>query len=341
MTDIDPPRLRIRFPADLLAAVPYLVGFHPADSVVVVGIRGEQLALAVRGDLPPVPSHVAGIVARQGVDAATIIGYGPAQRVSPAVLQVRDALLGRGIDVYDALRVTDGRYWSYVCDNPSCCPPEGTPFDPVSSPVAAQFAYCGQEALPSRAALVARLAPVEGPARVSMRQATARAQARLDQLATAEPERAAVDRLQCAAGAEAVTGALARHSAGDRLTDDEVAWLAVLLGCVAVRDLAWQRIDESRLHIGVWTDVVQRAEPHLAAPPASLLAFAAWRLGEGALAVVALERALRADPGYPLALLLDKVLRQGIAPTAVAGWPDLNGRAGRPRRSRTRRRAGR
>ncbi|HZN17384.1 MAG TPA: DUF4192 domain-containing protein [Micromonosporaceae bacterium] len=362
MTDTVVPRLRIRFPADLLAAVPYLVGFHPADSVVVVGVRGEQLALAVRSDLPPVPSHVAGIVAKQAVDATTIIGYGPAHRVGPAALGVRDALLGRGIDVYDVLRVTDGRYWSYACDNPSCCPAEGTPFDPVSSPVAAQFAYHGQEALPSRAALVARVAPVDGPARESMRQATARAQARLDQLvagaarqvagegrlaagvgrrAAGEPEPAEVGRLMRAAGAEAVTAALTRHGAGTRLTDDEVAWLTVLLGCVAVRDLAWQRIDESRLHIGVWTDVVQRAEPHLAAPPASLLAFAAWRLGEGALAVVALERALRADPGYSLATLLDRVLRQGIAPTAIAGWPDPSGRSSRARRSRARRRAGR
>ncbi|HET8680871.1 MAG TPA: DUF4192 domain-containing protein [Micromonosporaceae bacterium] len=356
MTDIDPPRLRIRFPADLLAAVPYLVGFHPADSVVVVGVRGGQLALAVRGDLPPEPSHIAGIVARQGVDAAAVIGYGPAHRVGPAALQVRDALLGCGIDVYDVLRATDGRYWSYLCDNPSCCPPEGTPFDPVSSAVAAQLAYHGQEALPSRAALVARVAPVDGPVRESMRQATARAQDRLDRLVAGEgqlvagdgqpaaggPVPAAGDHLVHAAGAEAVTAALTRHGAGDRLTDDEVAWLTVLLRCVAVRDLAWQRIDGSRLHIGVWTDVVQRAERHLVAPPASLLAFAAWRLGEGALAVVAVERALDADPGYPLAILLDRVLRRGIAPTALPGWPDPDGRASRARRtSRARRRAGR
>ena len=34
-------------PADFLAAVPYLLGFHPADSVVVVGDRRPEGA--VRG----------------------------------------------------------------------------------------------------------------------------------------------------------------------------------------------------------------------------------------------------------------------------------------------------
>lgn len=322
MTDIDPPRLRVRFPADLLAAVPYLIGFHPAESVVVVGVRGERLAVAVRGDLPPAADHMAEVVARQRVTAATVIGYGPADQVRPGVIGVRDALLRHGIEIYDVLRVTDGRYWSYACGNPQCCPSEGTPFDPVASPVAARFAYAGQEALPSRACLVERVAPVDGPARVSMRQATARAETRLHELVAPGSGPAAVARLTLAAGAEAVTGALARHAAGDRLTDDEVAWLTVLLGCVDVRDLAWQRIDGSRCHLGLWTDVVCRAEPRLVAPPASLLAFAAWRVGDGALAVVALDRALRADPGYALALLIEEALRQGIAPSAIASWPN-------------------
>nr|WP_305070542.1 DUF4192 family protein [Micromonospora sp. 4G55] len=52
MTATDRPRLTVRSPADLLAAVPYLLGFHPADSVVVVAMRAQRVVFAARADLP-------------------------------------------------------------------------------------------------------------------------------------------------------------------------------------------------------------------------------------------------------------------------------------------------
>ncbi|MFD0787811.1 DUF4192 family protein, partial [Micromonospora azadirachtae] len=52
MASTEPPRLAVRSPADLLAAVPYLLGFHPADSVVVVAMRGRRVVFAARADLP-------------------------------------------------------------------------------------------------------------------------------------------------------------------------------------------------------------------------------------------------------------------------------------------------
>jgi hypothetical protein len=99
-----------------------------------------------------------------------------------------------------------------------------------------------------------------------------------------------------------------------------VAWLSVVVGHLPVRDHAWWRIDSmdspARLapHIALWLDVLRRAEPELAAPPASLLGFAAWRAGEGAVASIAVARALEADPEYPMAQLLDQALRHGLSP---------------------------
>jgi hypothetical protein len=107
-----------------------------------------------------------------------------------------------------------------------------------------------------------------------------------------------------------------------------------------VRDFAWERITDDESHVALWTDVLRRVEPELAAPPASLLAFAAWRTGQGALASVAVDRALRSTPGYSLARLMDEVLRHGVAPSKLDGWPDFGRtRAGRhPRRLRQQRR---
>jgi|GEM_PF-6529566 len=44
----------------------------------------------------------------------------------------------------------------------------------------------------------------------------------------------------------------------------------------------------------------------------------AWSSGEGAQAGVAIDRALRIDPGYRLAGLVDALLRSGRAPNWVA-----------------------
>jgi hypothetical protein len=66
--------------------------------------------------------------------------------------------------------------------------------------------------------------------------------------------------------------------------------------------------------------VVRRAEPAYLPSPACLLAFTAWQSGNGALANVALDRALAVDPGYSMALLLRDTIDAG-APPSLARLP--------------------
>ncbi|MFR9774547.1 DUF4192 domain-containing protein [Micromonospora sp. MS34] len=342
MTPTDQPRLAVRSPADLIAAVPYLLGFHPADSVVVVAMRGRRVVFAARGDLPgpgadpqPAARHLAEVVARQGTESATVIGYGPATRVTSAVDAVGEALDGAGLLVLDALRVSDGRWWSYLCTEPECCPPDGTPYDPGASRVSAAAVFAGQVALPDRAALTAQVSALDGPVRVAMRRATVRARGRLAALTPeATGTGTAGSRSVRSAGVAAVRTAFRRHRRGQRLTDDEAAWLTVLLGQLSVRDHAWERTDGRDADISLWTDVLRRAEPELIAAPGSLLAFASWRAGYGALAAVALERVLAAHPDYSLAVLLDDLLRRGLPPSELDGWPEVGGAAVLRRRRR-------
>jgi hypothetical protein len=65
--------------------------------------------------------------------------------------------------------------------------------------------------------------------------------------------------------------------------------------------------------------VTRRARPDLVPGPASLLAFAAWRTGDGTLATLALNRALAADPSYRMAGLLDQVIQAGLPPSVLDG----------------------
>lgn len=334
MTPTNVPKLSVRSIADLISVVPYLLGFHPTDSIVVIAFNDRKLVFAARVDLPPVgappadrraaATHLSAVVGNQDAETVTIIGYGPADRVTPAVDAVSVALAGAGLGVIDVLRVTDGRYWSYTCDNPECCPAEGIAFEPATTQIAAAATVAGQVALPDREALQRQVAPVDGRVRESMRRATDRAGERLAALLDAAPPDDPLGRrvLQ-RVGAVVVREAMDRHRDGGWLTDDEVAWLSLLLAHIPVRDYAWERIGTEEWHLALWTDVLRRAESEMAAAPACLLAFAAWRGGQGSLASVAVERALHAAPDYSMALLMQEVLCNGIAPSKLDDWPTM------------------
>jgi hypothetical protein len=324
------PRIRVGSLDGFLAIVPHLLGFHPARSMVVVGLdaRRGRVVLAFRYNLPDPPDaaaakdiadHAAAVLARRRIKTAIAAGYGPGPLVTPVAESVRAALRGAGIGVRDLLRVEDGRYWSYVCQDPRCCPPEGVPFEGAAHPAAAALDAAGLPARPDRAALAASLAPVDGPAAASMRRATERALRRAERL-TASAGAPDGDRLIVDAARAAVREAIARYRGGGRITDhDDLAWLTVTLTDLRVRDDAWARMDPRfrAAHQRLWTDLVRRApEPYVPAP-ASLLAFTAWQSGEGALANIAVERALAADPGYSMAHLLGQALDAGLPPSAA------------------------
>lgn len=328
------PMLRVGSPASLLAVIPGLLGFHPARSLVVVGAgppRG-RIEVAFRYDLPEPPdrgaatriaSHAAGILARQQLTLAVVVGYGPGTMVTP----VADALVGElrraGITLHDMLRVDNGRYWSYSCQDPHCCPAEGVPFDPASHPTAGAMAAAGSKALRDRAALAATIAPLGGLVGESMRQAAHRAERRAAGLRRAGPDPGrfggSAERV-IDAGLRAVKEAVAEYRRGGRLAGyDEIARLAVSLADLRVRDDAWARMlpEHAAAHLRLWTDVVRHAPARYVPAPASLLAFTAWQAGNGALANLAAERALAADPGYSMALLLLDAVGAGVPPSAA------------------------
>lgn len=70
-------------------------------------------------------------------------------------------------------------------------------------------------------------------------------------------------------------------------------------------------------HLQLWTAVTRYAQPGYVAAPASLLAFVAWQAGEGAIATIAIERALADDPTYQMAQLIRDALDAGLPPSAA------------------------
>ncbi len=333
------PRQRIRVggPVALLAAVPVLLGFEPSDSMVVIGTEPPraQVRLTLRYDLPDpadaslandLARHAVSVLAAQCAQTAVAVGYGPGHRVTPLADALREHARGAGIALTEVLRAQNQRYWSYICASSCCCPPEGTPFDVSDHPVTRAFAAAGAApVLSSRAELAATVAPADGDLAEAMRRATRDAEQRVGRLVARvarSGRKASARRLIATVGLQAVSTAIGRYRRGDSVGPEVAAWLTVVLRDLRVRDDAWSRMlpEHRAAHLRLWTDLTRMARPGYVPAPASLLAFVAWQSGNGALANVALDRALDDNPRYSMAMLLRQAVDSG-APPSLARLP--------------------
>ena len=316
MTSTTPlPVARLSTPGDIAATIPTLCGFVPHESVVVLSLRGarRRLGLTVRLDLPAPESaeQVAGFLAARVLEdggvAAVVAVFAPTRRP-----ELVDALVAacrrRGVTVTEAVHVGDGRWTSYLCDD-ACCPAEGTALPPVPALVEVQAALDGRAVLRGRDELVQSLAP---PAE-SPREALAVAEAQWS-LERAEAGEAAA---RGAAVAQA-RDALALASSGGVLDLAACIRLAVTLHDVRVRDeVATWSLDDADGVLALTEQVARQVGPPHDAPVSAVLAWVAYSRGDGARANAALDRALRCDPQYSLALLLRSALDGAVSPDVV------------------------
>ena len=300
--------------------------------VLAVAPPRDRVKLGFRYDLPDPPdaaaaadiaAHAVSVLARQRITAAIVAGYGPGRLVTPVTDALRAAAAQARVTLREVLRAEDGRYWSYLCIDPDCCPADGVPYDDLSHPAATALSAAGLTARPDRESLARTLAPVTGAAAESMRGATARALDRVSSLIVAQRAGGrGGDILQpvISAGLSAVQEMITRYRDGGQLaSDDEAAWLSVALADLRVRDDAWARMEPEHqaAHQRLWTDLARRACPEYRPAPAALLAFTAWQAGHGTLANIAVERALDADPAYSMALLIADAVESGLPPSAA------------------------
>lgn len=331
----DGKTLKLRGAADIVAALPYLVGFQPTGSLVLVGLRGERrrVGLTLRVDLPEpewaeecvrwVLPHLERNDAREVIVALYPTSGALAAESVDAVMQaLSDRLQRRGIGLREALVVADGRWWSLVCGDPRCCPPEGTPLPDVPSVVDVAMTVEGRRVLPSRGALDASLEPVTGLLRDSMEEALRLAGAHLcDRVWAGAKDEVAEESLRLLRDAVRARADQARVGgllAACELSARAAARLIVGLDDVGVRDevITWFDGEWGQAAYSLMRELAPRAVPPFHVVPLTVLGWLAYLHGEGALASMAAERALAADPDYGMAVILDDALRRGIAPSA-------------------------
>ncbi|WP_460707156.1 DUF4192 domain-containing protein [Myceligenerans halotolerans] len=168
--------VRVRGPQDLIAFVPFRLGYQPSESVVVVSVRGRRqvVGLVARLDLDAFDGRctdgraarevaaesLARVATKDGADRVVVVGYTGA--ALPAALdagtRVRRAVEATSARVEAQLPgteswiVTPGGYRALDCTDPLCCPAEGRPVeDIIHSRIAATMVLAGRSVAPSRA----------------------------------------------------------------------------------------------------------------------------------------------------------------------------------------------
>ncbi len=328
-----PAVARLTSPGEIVAALPHVCGFVPSESLVVVSLRGprKRMGITMRFDL--VACGLADLAAAEVVarlrhdqaDQALLVVFteedGPLPR-SALVSVVSAGCAAEGIAVHEALLVRAGRWFSYDCHDDRCCPPEGTPIpessgSPGLSLLAAEAVLDGRAVRASRAELAASVAPpvflAARAAEQEQEDAFERWMGRID-VDGEGAERAAATALWDAALAHAREGRFV-------LTAREVADLAVGLHDISLRDAILVRIvDDSEHLLALLLWLARTIVPPQDAAVCTLLAVTAWVRGDGALANIALDRALATDPDYSLATLVRIGLDRAVPPRQVKEW---------------------
>ena len=323
------PTTTLSSPSDIVAIIPYQLGFEPRDSLVVVALEGPRrrfgmtmrldLALAA-ADASDQADYITDVIARHEVRAVIIVAYcADAARADAVVRQLRGGLLMRAVTILEALRADGSRWWSYSCTSQGCCGPDGTAYDADSSRVAAEAVLHGLQKASGRDALRNQFEPAGDGDRTAVLDAC-----------VLERSQDAPSLTVRMAGLDALV--LRGLQAPELLSAQDVAALVMAVQEIRLRDAAWGLMTRERAdqHFALWRHVMRLAPDALMAPAGALAGFAAWLTGAGTVAWHAVDCVLSVDPEYSMANLLRKMLDSAVDP---AVWDSCDTRSWRePRR---------
>lgn len=320
------PTLTARTPEDLLALAPFLLGFWPEESIVMLTF-GADRPFHARLDLPPLAEQTTATLraveqqllapARDHHVRRIVLLYFTADPDAARGVHrvLRRACRRARIGLLAAFHADGHRYLALGHPDPAERE-RSRPYDVSCHPFVVQGLVEGRIAHRTRGEMVASL----------------------------EPDPDAVDGVWAALVAgglagEGVPSGSCRileegHWVEDLVarlvvsglapSDDDVARLVWVMQARRVRDAAWALVhrDDAPAHVRFWAGVVRRTPDALVAPAAALLGWSAWQAGDGALAWAAVDRCHRAAPDYALATYLGRLLEHAVPPEHWEGGFD-------------------
>lgn len=309
-------QLTLRTPAELADALPYLLGYHPEDSIVLVALHGgdgrgrfggrARLGIPVnRDDWPAAARQLArGLVTgseRRGAKPEQMVvflcrepgdgelGQQVKTRLGPLAHALRLECGALDVPVVEALCLSGGRFWSYCCDDEECCPQAGRPMgSPGTSVLAAAATYAGLQVRGTLRELRVRLLPWENSAAREQETALDVAYRELvpkilDAAGRSEVARRTLETAECVMGRLADLPPVSGTSPADLRDDevlryDEAATLILGLQDRTTRDRAaeWMEGEEAGPALRMWRALARRCVGPYGEHAAVPLTLAGW-----------------------------------------------------------------
>ncbi len=318
------PDFELNRPGAVIAALPAVLGFVPEKSLVLISIDDNELASVMRVDLSDALAdqigQLAEVASAASPEAAIVVivdadGAGCPmcnEQYRDLCATLTDELSQRDIALWAAHvvdRVAAGGRWHCV----DGCGAGGVIDDPSASPVAVAAVLDGRRLYPRRADLQSVIAADERAPTAALAGLIGDHAASRDSAHRADPS-ACVRR-----DAEDAMAAAARVGQGQRLSDAELASLACALGDVEFRDTMYalavgQSAGEAE---SLWALLSRSLPTPWRVEALVLVAFSAYVRGDGPLAGVSLEAALRCQPDHRMAGMLDTALQSGLRPEHI------------------------
>jgi hypothetical protein len=297
--------IQVAGPASLIAALPYLLGFRPADSLVCVLLTQDSITGCVRYELDQNQSQlfelIANTLTKHEYDALVVVVI--SESLSYPTQELIAAFAAAEISLLDFLVTNLNSYRSALCRDLTCCPETGTEITQAQRDLlAAQLVASGHVAAESREQLVARLdsQPL--------------------------PEIELETRVQILTAAELIA-ALSNWYRGP-LSGSQIVSIATALADPELRnDLEYELFDSVAGELTKPERLRTAAEnlrqcavslpTQAAAMSYGVLAFCYWNLGDWVLAQIAASKSLALDSSNSPARLTNRLLQQQIDPVTA------------------------
>jgi len=318
--------IQIDGPANLLATVPYLLGFNPEKSLVIVAVKGQhdQVVVSMTLDLPDkiedldakFMNNLKETLKRSGADGLVAIFY---VETNPHGLQSISDLLMTEIStefhVRDILWACEGNWASYLCSDESCCPKEGRKLE-IDKPSIAQteLVLAGRSVASKRSDLSNFLeSTTVNQDLIPILSQIARQKSKAEHSQTLEKwessqfkfltSKKAIQNLDLKLSARLLFG----------LTDIPIrdALLAHHIDLAQINEDPNQYLFQIAQN---WAEVAKVSPQTFRPPICTCVAVFMWQAGEGILARSAIEFALAQDPQFHLAKLINNALDSGMPP---------------------------
>jgi hypothetical protein len=304
-------------PGVLIAALPAVLGFVPEKSLVLITVDHGEMGCVMRVDLSDELAesveHLADVAANASPDSAIAVVVdeeGASCRMCndeyrQLAATLSETLAERGIELLAAHvvdRVAAGGRW-HCADG---CGHAGTVEDPSASPLAVAAVLDGRRLYARRAELQQVIAVAD----------PARSEALAAAIGAVDADRSDAD---ARGDVETAIAASARVADGHPLSDDTAARLACALTDPLVRDTLYAlAVGEYAGHAeSLWAGLSRMLPEPWRVEALVLLAFSAYARGDGPLAGVSLEAALRCDATHRMAGMLDTALQSGMRPEQI------------------------